>query len=87
MQGEGLLWYLKHEMSMGLRNNWQKLLLTCIYKHKSLAMLLSVDIGMEEDTLVAAADDDDSNDNENKNDSHFVTYGKVEGKEMDFFGM
>ncbi|KAL7575435.1 hypothetical protein ACA910_007336 [Epithemia clementina (nom. ined.)] len=64
-QGEGFLWYVKREMSMGLRNNWQKRLLTRIYKRKSLAMLLSVDIGMEEDTFAAAADDDD---NENKDD-------------------
>ncbi|KAL7567097.1 hypothetical protein ACA910_009427 [Epithemia clementina (nom. ined.)] len=32
MQGEGFLWYVKREMSMGLRNNWQKQLLTRIYK-------------------------------------------------------
>ncbi|KAL7578483.1 hypothetical protein ACA910_011550 [Epithemia clementina (nom. ined.)] len=56
-QGEGFLWYVKREMSMGLQNNWQIQLLTRFYKCKSLAMLLSADIGMEEDTL--AADDDE----------------------------
>ncbi|KAL7565893.1 hypothetical protein ACA910_021481 [Epithemia clementina (nom. ined.)] len=53
---------------MGLRNNWQKRLLTRIYKRKSLAMLLSADIGMEEDTL-AAADDDNENKDDNQNHS------------------
>ncbi|KAL7567106.1 hypothetical protein ACA910_009435 [Epithemia clementina (nom. ined.)] len=43
-QGEGFLRYEKREMSMGLRNNWQKRLLTRIYKCKSLTMLLSADI-------------------------------------------
>ncbi|KAL7563829.1 hypothetical protein ACA910_019560 [Epithemia clementina (nom. ined.)] len=32
MQGEKFLWYVKREMSMGLRNNWQIQLLTHIYK-------------------------------------------------------
>ncbi|KAL7570941.1 hypothetical protein ACA910_002572 [Epithemia clementina (nom. ined.)] len=73
MQGEGFLWYVKREMSMGLRNNWQKQLLTCIYKHKSLAMLLSADIGMEEDTL-ADDDDDDDNENEHDNQNHSGKY-------------
>ncbi|KAL7575195.1 hypothetical protein ACA910_018683 [Epithemia clementina (nom. ined.)] len=58
---------------MGLRNNWQKRLLTRIYKHKSLAMLLSVDIGMEEDTFAAAADDDD-NENEDDKQNHSGKY-------------
>ncbi|KAL7564339.1 hypothetical protein ACA910_007191 [Epithemia clementina (nom. ined.)] len=72
-QGEGFLWYVKREMSMGLRNNWQKRLLTRIYKRKSLAMLLSVDIGMEEDTFAAAADDDD-NENEDDKQNHSGKY-------------
>ncbi|KAL7580479.1 hypothetical protein ACA910_004492 [Epithemia clementina (nom. ined.)] len=71
MQGEGFLRYVKREMSMGLRNNWQKRLLTRIYKRKSLAMLLSADIGMEEDTL---ADDDDDNENEDDNQNHSGKY-------------
>ncbi|KAL7580358.1 hypothetical protein ACA910_004386 [Epithemia clementina (nom. ined.)] len=74
MQGEGFLLYVKHQMSMGLRNNWQKRLLTHIYKCKSLAMLLSANIGMEEDTL---ADDDD--DNQNHSGKYFVynDFGKL----------
>ncbi|KAL7580977.1 hypothetical protein ACA910_005791 [Epithemia clementina (nom. ined.)] len=71
-QGEGFLWYVKREMSMGLRNNWQKRLLTRIYKRKSLAMLLSGDIGMEEDTL--ADDEDDDNENEDGNQNHLGKY-------------
>ncbi|KAL7556429.1 hypothetical protein ACA910_020341 [Epithemia clementina (nom. ined.)] len=68
-QGEEFLWYVKGEMSMGFRNNWQKRLLTRIYKRKSLAMLLSVDIEVEEDTFAAADDDDDDDDdNENEDD-------------------
>ncbi|KAL7577908.1 hypothetical protein ACA910_007544 [Epithemia clementina (nom. ined.)] len=72
-QGEGFLWYVKREMSMVLRNNWQKRLLTRIYKRKTLAMLLSVDIGMEEDTFAAAADDDD-NENEDDKQNHSGKY-------------
>ncbi|KAL7564653.1 hypothetical protein ACA910_009340 [Epithemia clementina (nom. ined.)] len=72
-QGEGFLWYVKREMSMGLRNNWQKRLLTRIYKRKSLAMLLSVNIGMEEDTF-AAADEDDDNENEDDKQNHSGKY-------------
>ncbi|KAL7562843.1 hypothetical protein ACA910_002461 [Epithemia clementina (nom. ined.)] len=73
-QGEGFLWYVKREMSMGLRNNWHKQLLTRIYKHKSLAMLLSEDIGMESDTLAADDDDDDDNENEDDNQNHSGKY-------------
>ncbi|KAL7563782.1 hypothetical protein ACA910_020466 [Epithemia clementina (nom. ined.)] len=73
-QGEGFLRYVKREMSMGLRSNWQKRLLTRIYKRKSLAMLLSVDIGMEEDTFAAAADDDDDNENEDNIQNHLGKY-------------
>ncbi|KAL7580907.1 hypothetical protein ACA910_001174 [Epithemia clementina (nom. ined.)] len=66
---------------MGLRNNWQKQLLTRIYKRKSLAMLLSADIGMEEDTFAAAADDDNENkdDNQNHSGKYFVynDFGKL----------
>ncbi|KAL7580589.1 hypothetical protein ACA910_003710 [Epithemia clementina (nom. ined.)] len=74
MQGEEFLWYVKREMSMGLRNNWQKRLLTRIYKHKSLAMLLSADIGMEEDYLADDDDDDDDNENEDDNQNHSGKY-------------
>ncbi|KAL7570593.1 hypothetical protein ACA910_017644 [Epithemia clementina (nom. ined.)] len=70
-QGEGFLRYAKREMSMELRNNWQKQLLTRIYKGKSLAMLLSADIGMEEDTF---ADDDDDNENEDDTQNHSGKY-------------
>ncbi|KAL7558840.1 hypothetical protein ACA910_002316 [Epithemia clementina (nom. ined.)] len=81
MQGEGFLWYVKREMSMALQNNWQKQLLTCIYKRKSLAMLLSMDIGMEEDTLAAADDDDTENkdDTQNHAGKNFVynDFGKL----------
>ncbi|KAL7556692.1 hypothetical protein ACA910_009659 [Epithemia clementina (nom. ined.)] len=59
---------------MGLRNNWQKRLLTRIYKRKSLAMLLSADIGMEEDTLADDDDDDDDNENEDDNQNHSGKY-------------
>ncbi|KAL7577205.1 hypothetical protein ACA910_003538 [Epithemia clementina (nom. ined.)] len=81
-QGEGFLQYVKRKMSMGLRNNWQKRLLTRIYKRKSLAMLLSADIGMEEDILAAAADDDDNknkDDNPNHSGKFFVynDFGKL----------
>ncbi|KAL7567276.1 hypothetical protein ACA910_016742 [Epithemia clementina (nom. ined.)] len=78
-QGEGLLWYVKREMSMRLQN--AKRLLTRMDKRKSLAMLLSADIGIEEDTLAAAAaaaaaaaDDDDENkdDNQNHSGKYFV---------------
>ncbi|KAL7563986.1 hypothetical protein ACA910_007105 [Epithemia clementina (nom. ined.)] len=71
-QGEGFLWYVKRVMSMGLRNNWQKRLLTRIYKRKSLAMLLSADIRMEKDTL--ADDDDDDNENKDDNQNHSGKY-------------
>ncbi|KAL7567049.1 hypothetical protein ACA910_002777 [Epithemia clementina (nom. ined.)] len=57
---------------MVLRNNWQKQLSTCIYKRKSLAMLLSADIGIEEDTL--PDDDDDDNENEDDNQNHSGKY-------------
>ncbi|KAL7572243.1 hypothetical protein ACA910_011771 [Epithemia clementina (nom. ined.)] len=72
-QGEGFLRYVKREMSMGLRNKRRKRLLTRIYKHKSLAMLLSVDIGMEEDTFAAAAAADD-NENEDDKQNHSGKY-------------
>ncbi|KAL7565869.1 hypothetical protein ACA910_007427 [Epithemia clementina (nom. ined.)] len=72
-EGEGFLGYVKREMSMGLRNNWKEQLWTCIYKRKSLAMLLSMDIVMEEDTL-AAADDDDDNENADDNQNHAGKY-------------
>ncbi|KAL7573340.1 hypothetical protein ACA910_011703 [Epithemia clementina (nom. ined.)] len=72
-QGEGFFRYVKREMSMGLQNNWQKRLLTRIYKLKSLAMLLSVDIGMEEDTF-AAADEDDDSENEDDKQNHSGKY-------------
>ncbi|KAL7569431.1 hypothetical protein ACA910_009617 [Epithemia clementina (nom. ined.)] len=71
-QGEGFLWYVKRDMSTGLRNNSQKRLFTRIYTRKSLAMLLSADIGMEEDTL--ADDDDDDNENKDDNQNHSVKY-------------
>ncbi|KAL7573027.1 hypothetical protein ACA910_007519 [Epithemia clementina (nom. ined.)] len=73
-QGEGFLWYVKREMSMGLQNNWQKQLLTRIYKRMSLAMLLSADIGMEEDTLADDDDDDDDNENDDDNQNHSGKY-------------
>ncbi|KAL7567259.1 hypothetical protein ACA910_016725 [Epithemia clementina (nom. ined.)] len=80
-QGEGFLWYVKREMSMGLRYNWQKRLLTRIYKRKSFAMLLSADIGMEEDTLADHEDDDNKNEDDNQNHSakYFVynDFGKL----------
>ncbi|KAL7565872.1 hypothetical protein ACA910_007430 [Epithemia clementina (nom. ined.)] len=67
---------------MQLRNNWKEQLLTCIYKCKLLAMLLSMDIKMEEDTLAAAADDDDNentDDNQNHAGKYFVynDFGKL----------